>query len=124
MGAAGSVTRFTPVPGGRTPWILRFPVGCPVNLFPLSIMTTDAGVLANVGGGLLRRWLRSVFLRRCWLRGSLRGQAQNQTDRQEHKGRENVLHTRPRAGAIGAPGSVTARACGMLVATKRQEVSE
>jgi len=124
MGAAGSVTRLTPMCGGRTPWILRFPVGRPVNLFPLSIMTTDAGVLADVGGRLLRRWLRGVFLRRCWLRGSLRGQAQNQTDRQEHKGRENVLHTRPRGVAIGAPGSATARACGMLVPPNAKEVSE
>src|SRR5262249_32603128 len=124
MDAARAVTRFTAMRGGRTPWILRFPVGGPMNLFPLSVMTADAGVLADVGGRLLRRWLRGGFLGRCWLRGGLCGEAQGQTNWQEHKGRKNVLHTRLHAAAMGAPGDArrfgAPRARGMLVMTQRQ----
>ena len=124
MQATGSVTRFTPVRGGRTPWILRFPVGRSVNLFPLGIMTTDAGVLAHIRGPLLRRWLRRVFLRRCWLRGGLCGEAQGQTNWQEHKGQKYVLHTRRREAAIHAPGTATVRHAVCSWQPNAKEVSE
>ena len=80
MGAARSVTRFAPMRGRRTPWILRFPVGCPVDLLPLSVVTADARVLTDVGGALLRRGRSRVFLSRRLLAGGLSGQSQHQTD--------------------------------------------